>query len=108
VPLTEQFTLAPGQSASIEDESLSVEFRRVTSDSRCPANAICIQAGDAAVLVRVTDGTRVDYELYANDKTRAAVAHGAFRIELVQLQPYPFTTTAIEPASYRATLVVTR
>jgi hypothetical protein len=106
--LTEQFTLAPGESASIEDSSLSVEFPRVSSDSRCPADALCIQAGDAVVQVRVTGGGTVEYELYTNDKTRSSVAHGAFRIELVRLQPYPFSSSAIDPASYRATFVVTR
>jgi hypothetical protein len=108
VPLTEQFTLAPGQSVSIEDASLSVQFLRVSSDSRCPADAICIQAGDAVVRVRVAGGGSAEYELYTNDKTRSSVTHGAFRIELVGLQPYPFGSSAIDPASYRATLVVTR
>ena len=107
VPLTVPFTLAPGQSASIADASLSVQFVRVSSDSRCPADVVCIQAGDAVVQVRVTGGGTVDYELHTNDQTRSSVAHGAVRIELVRLEPYPFSNSAIDPASYRATLVLT-
>jgi hypothetical protein len=36
------------------------------------------------------------------------VTHDAVRIELVRLQPYPFSSSAIDPASYQATFVVTR
>jgi len=107
VPLAEQFTLAPGESAFVEEASVVVRFLRVSSDSRCPADAVCIQAGDAIVLVRVGGGG-AEYELHTNDGSRAAVTHGAFRIELVRLEPYPFSGSAIDPASYRATLVVSR
>ena len=31
-----------------------------------------------------------------------------FRIELAELQPYPFSSRTIEPGDYRATLIVTR
>jgi hypothetical protein len=108
VPLNQQFTLAPGESASIENTSLGVEFMRVSGDSRCPADAICIQGGDALVEVRVRNGGAAEYELHTGDQSRAAVTHAGFRIELVQLQPYPFSSRTIQPGEYRATLTVTR
>jgi hypothetical protein len=108
VPLNQQFTLAPGQSASIEDTAVRVEFVRVSGDSRCPADAICIQGGDALVQVRVSNGGAAEYDLHTGDLSRAAVTHGGYRIELVQLQPYPFSSRTIEPGDYRATLTVTR
>ena len=108
VPLNQQFTLAPGQSASIEDTSLRVEFMRVSGDSRCPADAVCIQGGDALVEVRVNNGGSAEYDLHTGDHSRAAVTHDGYRIELVQLQPYPFSSRTIEPGDYRATLTVRR
>lgn len=108
VPLNQQFELAPGQSASVQDTALTVTFLRVTGDSRCPADAFCIQGGDAVVWVRATTGTSGEYELHTGDQSRAAVVHGEFRIALDQLQPYPFSSRTIEPGEYRATLTVTR
>jgi hypothetical protein len=108
VPLDQQFTLAPGQRAQVDGAGLSVEFRGVTGDSRCPADAVCIQGGDAIVHVRVSDSGEADYELHTGDSSRATVTHRQTRIALVNLQPYPFSSRTIEPDDYRATLTVTR
>ena len=108
VPQDRQFTLAPGESASIEGTSFRVEFLRVSGDSRCPADVFCIQGGDAIVHVRVSDAARAEYELHTGDHSRAVARHAGFSIELVQLQPYPFSSRTIEPGAYRATLAVAR
>lgn len=85
-----------------------MEFTGVSGDSRCPADAICIQGGDALVHVRVSTGLTRSYELHTGDSSRAAVTHGAFRIALVDLQPYPFSSRTIDPDDYRATMTVVR
>jgi hypothetical protein len=48
----QQVTLAPGQSATIVD-AVAVAFIRVQADSRCPADAVCIQGGYAPVQLRM-------------------------------------------------------
>ena len=108
VRLNEQFTLAPGESAAVQDTSLRVQFVRVSGDSRCPADAVCIQGGDAIVHVRAVDTTSAAYELHTGDQARAAATHGGFRIELAQLQPYPFSSRTIAASEYRATLSISR
>ena len=101
-------TLAPGESASLGG-SVSIGFNSVVNDSRCPADVVCIQGGDALVHIRVPgEVDTVDYELHTGDTSRASVAHGAARIELLELQPYPFSSKTIAPEDYRATLRVTR
>ena len=107
-PLNQQFTLGPGEAAAIEDTSVRLQFLRVTGDSRCPADAICIQGGDALVHVRVGNGAMTEYELHTGDQSKAAIVHGGFRIELLELQPYPFSSRTIRPEDYRATLRVSR
>ena len=47
VTSNERFTLAPGEVATVRDVDLYVRFVAVTGDSRCPADALCIQGGDA-------------------------------------------------------------
>jgi hypothetical protein len=109
VNVNDRFTLAPGEVASVRDVDLRVQFMAVTGDSRCPANALCIQGGDAIVHIQVIDGGSTSpYELHTGDSRRATVAHRQLRISLVELQPYPFTTRTIAPGDYRATLTVSR
>lgn len=107
VPLNEQFELAPAQTRLVDGTGVAVRFDRVSGDSRCPADALCIQGGDALVHITVTSERRNQmYELHTGDMR--PVQHGAFTIALVQLQPYPFSSRTIRPEEYRATLRVTR
>ena len=108
VPLNERFTLARGEVARIDGADLRLQFVEVTGDSRCPADAVCIQGGDALVHVRVIDGGTAVYELHTGDSSRAAVTHQQVRIALVELQPFPFSSRTIAPDEYRATFTVTR
>lgn len=101
VPLNERFTLAPGETAVIADTALRVQFVRVSNDSRCPADVVCIQGGDALVHILVNGG---GYELHTGDASRASITHRGVSIELVELQPYPFSSRTIAPGDYRATL----
>jgi hypothetical protein len=108
VPFNEPFTLAVGESASFADVPLIVEFLGVSGDSRCPADAVCIQGGDAIVKVRVRMGFTNQYELHTGDSARATATHGSVRISLVDLQPYPFSSRTITQDEYRVTLTVAR
>lgn len=108
-PFNERFVLAPGGAAAIADAGIGVLFVGVTGDSRCPADALCIQGGDAIVHVRVLDAGNLSlYELHTGDSRRASVVHDSLRIELLELQPYPFSSRTIDPSDYRATLIVRR
>ena len=106
VPLNQEFTLAPGEAARVADSSVRIQFLRVSGDSRCPADALCIQGGDALVHIRVGESTASEYELHTGDEAGATITHAGLRIQLVNLQPYPFSSRTIEPQDYRATLRV--
>jgi hypothetical protein len=104
--IDEQVTLGPGQQASVA--GLGIRFEDVTGDSRCPADALCIQGGDAVVKITVTQngGTRVDFELHTGNVR--PVTHRDLTISLVQLEPYPFSSHPIDPKDYRVTLRISR
>jgi hypothetical protein len=108
VPLNQEFTLAPGQMSELESTSLRVQFTRVTGDSRCPADAVCVWGGDALVHVRMSDSGSADYELHTGDQTKAVITHGGIRLELVKLEPYPFSARTIPQEEYRATFRASR
>lgn len=108
VPTRQQVTLAPGQSAGIAGTAYVVRFDGVEGDSRCPADAICIQGGDAVVRVTMrTASSAQAYELHTG--TMAPFTYAEVTVALEQLDPYPFSSKGpIAPGDYRATLVVTR
>jgi hypothetical protein len=99
-------TLAPGQSGAAL--GLLVKFIGVTSDSRCPANVMCVWAGDASVALETSLlGSRREVELQLNNPANKSAAHGNYRITFDALAPYPFSPRGILPGDYRATFEVT-
>lgn len=109
VDLNERFTLAVGETATIDSPRTSLEFVEVSGDSRCPADAICIQGGDAVVRVRATVGaTSSTLELHTGDSSGAFADFQGLRVQLQELQPYPFSSRAIAKGDYKATLTVTQ
>src|SRR5262245_55090307 len=107
--LAQTFTLAPGQVARIGRDGPYLGFRRVSSDSRCPMDVICVWAGDGVVAVEVgLSATRwIQGELHT-DPQRPPLEAGDYSIRLTELQPYPRSTETTEPGRYRATFTVTR
>ena len=98
-------TLAPGQSRVVGD--LSVRFIGVTNDNRCPANALCISSGEAFVALEVgLSSEHHAFELQINDSSFRSRIIGAYRIELTNVAPYPFSTDPIAPDEYRVSLTV--
>ncbi len=101
--------MAPGETRLIAQENLQVEFRDV-SDSRCPAAAICITAGFAAVdlLVRLGAGDpqALTVTLGAGDRDRQASFAG-YQFTLDKLDPFPITGPAPRE-QYRADITVRR
>jgi len=108
VSLDARFTLAEGETASVQGRGVSLRFESVTGDSRCPGDAVCITGGDAVVRIQASgDAGTLSLDLHTGDTSRASVTYGGLKVTLVELQPYPFSSRpAITPGDYRATLVV--
>lgn len=106
--VNEKVTLAPGGTTSINGTSTRITFLRVEGDSRCPADAFCIQGGDALVKITARTGGSASKNYDLHTGSMAPVTHEDLTITLVQLEPYPFSSRAILPDDYRATLSVSR
>jgi len=93
--------LAPGESARAE--SVRVTFVKVTSDSRCPINAICASAGEATAIFNVTaHGIESSPELGVVDPAKRITVVGGIVVEFDDLQPFPFAGQPTDPKNYRA------
>lgn len=107
VSIDTRFTLSPGETATVQGRDVRLRFEGVTGDSRCPADALCIQGGDAVVRLQASgDDQSLSLELHTGDSSRASVTYGSVKVTLVELQPYPFSSRTIAPGDYRATLSV--
>ncbi len=98
----ESFTLAPGTEAIVKGGGPRVRFEGVLEDSRCPSDVQCIWAGEVVVDVTIGDGSSSRRSMRPGE----AVASGRFRVNLLEVQPYPKSTSAIQPSQYRATFLV--
>jgi hypothetical protein len=109
VGLGEQFSLAPGQSASIEGEDLAVRFVEVIGDSRCPEGAVCIWAGEVSCRLEITHAgvtnTKVLVQPGATEPPRTDFADYLITYDV---QPYPQVGEQIKDDEYRLLLTITR
>ncbi len=101
-----QLVIAVGQTVAVPGTVVQIHFDRVIGDSRCPADVMCVQAGDAIVRIAVVSGSRGSQEYDLHTGNTRPVLHDDLTIALVQLQPYPFSSVPIQPGDYRLTLHV--
>lgn len=110
VPVGTDFTLAPGESVSVDNAALTLVFTKVVGDSRCPSQMtiLCVWAGSVVTSMRVnsTSGARdVTLETQAS---RDMIVVGDYLVQLVGVTPARLTLDTIPPTAYRATLRINR
>jgi hypothetical protein len=109
--LSQPIVLRAGQSARIASEPLEVGFARVTSDSRCPAQAACFWEGVATVEIwaSVRESSKTTLTIQTTDAAGYSreTSHAGYRFRLVSLEPSPPGSGSIPPDQYVLTLVVT-
>jgi hypothetical protein len=109
VRLDEEFDLRAGQTANVGGNALTIAFRRVSGDSRCPMDAVCVWMGDAVVQLDVTVGRAAwtPTELHTHLEPKRT-SFREYSIDLVSLLPYPKSDQTIKAEDYVARLRVTR
>jgi hypothetical protein len=106
-----EFTLRRGERAALDDGSLLVTFLAVASDSRCPADVVCVWQGDAGMLFRI-ESTRAEaptvVDTLHTELQPRSVSYLGFTITIKRLLPYPYSNDEPGARDYRASLVVTK
>jgi hypothetical protein len=103
-----EFQLRAGESVAVEGADLGLRFDLVASDSRCPADAVCITLGDAEAVFTAAEAGRAPTSLTLHTATRDGqrATVGAWTLTLIRLDPYPSSGRPISPGDYRASLRV--
>lgn len=91
VALDDTLQVPLGAERTADGGRVAVRFVAKVNDSRCPANAMCVWAGDASVRLVVRSGAATrDTVLHTNLEPRAVVV-GAYTVSVPSLLPYPGT-----------------
>ena len=100
-------TLRLSETARVPGSPLTLTFRRVLEDSRCPVDVVCVTAGDAAVELQVRSAARASelVQLHLHREPREASRHG-YRLTLEGLQPALRTDQPLPGGQYRVKLSV--
>ncbi len=103
--LGEEFELSPNQSVSVAGTGLTIGFRRVVGDSRCPIDAVCVTEGSAGVELEVF-GTSESSPVILYTPLPRAWTDGVYQLDVLELRPQPTVGRVITPDEYRVRLVV--
>lgn len=68
---------------------LAIRFLERVSDHRCPANVVCVWAGDARVRLAVRSGASSTETVIGMHLEPKAILAGGYRITVAELSPYP-------------------
>lgn len=90
-----EVVLLEGQTAEISlpgaPTAVFVKFSRVVTDSRCPQNVQCVWAGEVVVLLTYSGEAsgELSLSLPAGETKPSAGDAGRYRVELLEVTPYP-------------------
>ena len=102
----EAFDMKIGETITVGD--LRLTFRSVEGDSRCPIDAICVWAGDAEIALKIEQGSQAAVAALHTTLEPKKTEWNGYTISLVSVSPSRNSTTTVNPADYRARLLVTR
>ena len=102
--LGDSFDLKIGESVSIKNEQLNFQFVTVPEDSRCPIGALCVWAGNAAVVIKIFN-VMDTVNTFLDPKE---IKYDSYKITLLKLSPYPKIGVPRDTTLYDAQFVVTK
>ena len=105
--LGEQFDLKLGQQVTVQNEGLTIKFKSVDKDSRCPKGYKCLWAGNAQVTIVVSQ-TDITLNTHGGGRFPEQATYSNYTLRLITLTPYPELNQKINPQDYVAKLIVTK
>lgn len=87
-------TIGINKTTKIPNSKISLEFKNIAEDSRCPVDVTCIWEGIAIVDVKATSGNEtIDFKVGTRDfqpkSASKSFSYSGYRFTLTDLKPYP-------------------
>jgi hypothetical protein len=108
VKLGEAFWLGMGDTAHIEGEELSLTFKDVVNDSRCPPNVHCIWAGEVQLILDVGKKEHRDGLLFKVGPAGDVAQFDDYVIVISSVEPPRPEQEILDKSDYRIELRVKR
>lgn len=109
IALGQPVTLRPTVEVEVGGTPATLIFESVERDSRCPSDAVCVQAGSVTAVFDVWDGRAVQRGAVTLPSVGpATVTLGPLEVTLLAVEPVPTSTGPIKPFDYRAQVLVSR
>ena len=103
--LDKEFSLAIGQTTTIQDEGLSMKLKDVVSDSRCPQGVVCIWAGEVSCLVEIDYGGKNSDLVLTQSGDPTVKSFDKYQFTF-HVEPYPQAGKEIAKGDYRLLMTV--
>ena len=102
--LDEEIQIEFGESITLEKGKLTIKFKSLVGDSRCPQGVVCVWAGTAEVILEVSKNK---IALNTTLDPRQQVV-GDYNIQLRDVIPYPKAGEELKPEDYSVKIVVSK
>jgi len=107
--LNDTLELHTGKIYTNYENRLSIQLDSVTEDSRCPYNVECVWAGNAIVKFEfITNNKMNQFSLNTSAGFITDTIISGFKIQLIELKPYPVYPNPILQKDYVAKIKITR
>ncbi len=111
IDLNQSVVLSIGESVLVKGEGTTVTADSILEDSRCPANADCIQAGRVRVRFRIVNnrGSFTQEAIFPHPSVETAEAPASgYRPVLSEITPLPVLGQTTPAGDYRLTVKLTK
>ncbi|MDZ7723827.1 MAG: hypothetical protein U5R06_13725 [candidate division KSB1 bacterium] len=107
--LNEDLSLDFNEKLEHHQLSISISFDSLLSDSRCPIGAMCVWAGNAELLFTLRENNCTHkLNLNTNPHSQQDTTTNAYRVKLIDVQPYPHVDSTFSENDYTALIRINR
>lgn len=100
-------SVAYHQTVFNDNSNLSIRFKDLVGDSRCPIGVHCFWAGDAEVEFTLTDkNSSLGFNLHTHWNFQRDTVLTNYHIKLVDVKPYPHVDYEYRKLQYEAFIIV--
>lgn len=102
-----EMTIKFGEDKKVCEAEISVAFVEMVVDSRCPIGVECIQAGNAVIRLKLTQGNG-EHQTFTLEtaKEDEKFDFDGYEISLISVDPYPKADTAVTKEAYSVRISV--
>jgi hypothetical protein len=104
-PSGQSVSVAVGGEAVVPGTQVTIRFREVTEDSRCPSNVVCVWEGNGQVALTLSTPSDAREVLLNTTSEPRRIDFAGSRIALASLAPSP-SGEPVDPGAYVATFEV--